>query len=142
MDTFTSRRALIGCAGLAAIGAAIPLAASALLANSAIERHWRDRCAAYREFEADPDVLDDEERANAFWDRIEATEVAILNSADVSPRAAELRLWVAWAHTDHGAQLDNLVAQGDVASLLKVRDHLDWHEKLIFAAILNLRGEG
>jgi hypothetical protein len=142
MTTPTIRRALIGGAGLG--GAA--LIAPAIVATASrptgvlIERHWQDRCAAYREFDADPDVLDDNERANDYWDRIDVSENAILNSADTSVRAAELRLWVAWSHCDETNR--GAVAQGDVPALLRIHDALDWHEKLIFAAILNLRGEG
>ncbi len=142
MTTQTTRRALIGGVGLAGVALVAPaIAATASRQTGAfIERHWQDRCAAYREFDADPNVLDDNERANDYWDRIDVTEEAILNSPDTSVRAAELRLWVAWSHcdeTNHGA-----VAQGDVPALLRIRDALDWHEKLILAAILNLRGEG
>jgi len=120
-----------------------PMSRSAVGAASdaaAIEQHWEDRCAAYREFEADPDVLADNERANDYWDRIDVTEIAILNSLDTSIRAAELRLWVAWSHCD-GRKRPS-VSQGDVPALIAIRASLDWHEKLIFGAILNLRGEG
>ena len=107
---------------------------------AAIEQHWQDRCAAYREFEADPDVLDNNERANDYWDRIDVTEIAILNSPDTSIRAAELRLWVAWSHCE--GRNRRAVSQEDVPALLAIRPSLDWQEKLIFTAILNLRGEG
>lgn len=145
MEINTSRRALIGGAGLAAIMVTAPIVASALPGSASIERHWLDRCVAYREFEADPDVLDDNERANDYWDRIDAAEIAILNSPDVTARAAELRLWVAWSHcqpSSHGTDVGPLVALGDVSALHRIRDSLDWNEKLIFAAILYLRGEG
>lgn len=140
MTMHTTRRALVGSVGLAAVALVGPAAASMLPVASSIEDHWQARCAAYREFEADPIVLDDNERANDYWDRIDATEIAILNSPDASPRAAELRLWVAWSHCD-GRNREG-VSQGDVQALRHVHSSLDWHEKMIFAAILTLRGEG
>lgn len=136
-----TRRAVFGTAGLAGVALMVPsiAVATASPASSEIERQWHDRCVAYREFEGDPDVLEDNERANEYWDRIDATEIAILNSADSGTRATELRLWVAWSHCDETNR--PAVAQGDVPALLSIRHRLDWHEKLIFAAILNLRGE-
>lgn len=140
MNPNTTRRTLIAGTGLAAVLAAAPIAARALPTCAGIEEHWRDRCTTYREFDADPAVLDDNERANDYWDRIDAAESAILNSPDTSIRAAELRLWVAWSHCDETNR--TAVAQGDVEALHRIRRSLDWHEKLIFTAILNLRGEG
>ncbi|WP_375249260.1 hypothetical protein [Sphingomonas sp.] len=140
MTMHTTRRALVGGVGLAAVALVGPAAASKLPKASSIEGHWQTRCAAYREFEADATVLDDNERANDYWDRIDATEIAILDSPDTSIRAAELRLWIAWSHCDDRNREG--VAQGDVQALRRVHSSLDWHEKLIFAAILNLRGEG
>lgn len=140
-----SRRALIAGAGLAALTTTLPVVAHALPSSFSIEQHWQARCQAYREFEADPEVPDDNERTNDYWDRIDAAEIAILNSPDTSARAAELRLWVAWSHANpsHAAgRASNFVELGDVSALLRIRSGLDWHEKLIFAAILNLRGEG
>lgn len=140
MSSQPTRRTLIGSAGLTAVVAAVPFAASAVPDPSNIEQHWQARCTAYREFDADPLVLDDDERANGYWNRIDAAEIAILNSPDTSRRATELRLWVAWSHCDEANR--TAVAQGDVPTLRRVHASLDWHEKLIFAAILNLRGEG
>lgn len=140
MSPHTSRRALIGGIGVVAIASTAPFATAAQSYSSSIEKHWQDRCTAYREFEADPVVLDDHERANDYWDRIDAAEIAILNSHDKSTRATELRLWLAWSHCD-GRNREG-VAQADVQALRRVHSSLDWHEKLIFAAILNLRGEG
>ena len=139
MSSHTNRRSILAGAGIATVLAGLPVAAPAL-PSSSIEKHWRDRCIAYREFEADPIVLADNERANDYWDRIDAAEVAILNNPDTSTRAAELRLWVAWSHCDETNR--TAVAQADVPVLRGMHASLDWHEKLIFAAILNLRGEG
>jgi hypothetical protein len=140
MSPHTTRRDLIAGTGIAAVLAAAPVRARALPTIANIEKHWLDRCIAYREFEADPVVLDDNERATDYWDRIDAAEIAILNSPDTSTRAAELRLWVAWSHCDETKR--EAVAQGDVPALRRIHSDLDWHEKLLFAAILNLRGEG
>lgn len=139
MSPHATRRSIIAGTGIAAVLAAMPIAAPALPMSN-IEKHWRDRCIAYREFEADPEALNDSERANDYWDRIDAAEVAILNSPDTSNRAAELRMWVAWSHCDETNR--TAVAQADVPALRGIHASLDWHEKLIFAAILHLRGEG
>ncbi|MEH3099813.1 hypothetical protein [Sphingomonas adhaesiva] len=140
MSLHATGRSMVAGTGIAAMLVAVPTAASSLPAISSIEKHWRDRCIAYREFEADPVALDDTERANDYWDRIDAAEVAILNNPDTSTRAAELRLWVAWSHCDETNR--TAVSQADVPALRGIHASLDWHEKLIFAAILNLRGEG
>ncbi len=145
MNTVTSRRTLIGWVGLAAVAGTISAAAGAMPAASSIEAHWQDRCRAFREFEADDRVPDDLDLTQAYWDRIDAAEIGILESPDTSARAAELRMWVAWSHADPshvaGRACDS-VRQGDVSALRRIQRGLDFHEKLIFAAILNLRGEG
>ena len=135
-----SRRALIGGAGLAAVLVASPVVASATPPLSNIEQQWQSRCQAFLVLANDPD--DDEEKVA--WDRIDAAEVAILHSPDNSTQATELRLWVAWSHADMSrvaGPVSRLVSQGDVPALLSIQPDLDWHEKLLFAAILNLRGE-
>ncbi|MGJ3629835.1 hypothetical protein AB5I41_28930 [Sphingomonas sp. MMS24-JH45] len=66
--------------------------------------------------------------------------MAILNNPDTSTRAAELRLGLAWSHCDETNR--TAAAQADVSALRDIHASLNWHEKLIFAAILNLRGEG
>ena len=142
----TTRRALFAVAGLASLAIVTPaLAAVAGPSDDAdIERHWHARAQAYREFEADPHVLDDDDAADPYWARIDAAEIAILNSPASTPRAAEIRLWVAWSHARSSslAGSDVLVAQGNYEALQNAQPRFDWHEKLIFAAIGNLRGEG
>lgn len=103
-----------------------------------IDQIWQDRCTTFRAFENAPPMED--ESAIAYWDRRNEAEVAILASPDTSARAAEIRLWVAWSHYDETDRTE--VWLGDAAALLPIRDDLDWNEKLLFAAILNLRGEG
>ena len=139
MQTDLSRRTLLGGGGLAVMAVAVvPAAARAHMPD--IERHWQERARAYREFEADPSVLDDELYAKPYWDRIDAAEEAILGSRDTSARATEIRLWTAWSHTDR--ELAEAITQGDVAALRARYADFDWHEKLLFTAILALRGEG
>ena len=135
MTILTSRRSLL-TGGAAAIATSAVCIASA---PDSIEYHWQARRQAFQEFEADALVLDDAVTAQNYWDRVDAAEMAILNSPDTSPRATEIRLWVAWWHTDVTHR--EAVSQGAVAALLPIRNDLDWEEKLIFAAILNLRGE-
>lgn len=132
-----TRRAMIGGAGLAVLGVAV--AATGPAAASEIERHWQERAQTYREFDADPVVLYDHESAKPYWARIDAAEEAILASTDSSTRATEIRLWTAWSHTDR--ELGTAITQGDTATLRAHFDDLDWHEKLLFSAILALRGE-
>jgi len=154
MGMTTTRRDMIRLAtsaaayagGAAIVGGGIALAGEAKGAtpmDREIERHWQERARAYREFEADPHVLDDDDAATPYWTRIDAAENAILASTSTTPRANEIRLWVAWSHapSSSAAAGDVLVAQGDYAELKKAQRRFDWHEKLIFAAIGNLRGE-
>lgn len=115
-----------------------PLPAVPPVQYADIEQAWADRCTTYREFDADPDLLNDHERANDYWDRIDVAENAILSSPAAGIRAAELRLWVAWSHCQ--PSFSGAVAQGDALAIQRQHDDLDWHEKLIFAAILDLRG--
>lgn len=144
----TTRRDMLRLATSAAIvggGIALPSEArGASPADHAIEQHWRDRARAYREFEADPHVLDDDDAALPYWDRIDAAEVAILAGPSVTARATEIRLWIAWSHSPKSAatrQQDTSVAQGDFAALRTIQPRLDWHEKMLFVAIATLRGE-
>ncbi len=106
------------------------------------ERHWQDRCAAFREFEADARVLDDQEAQDSYWGRIDAAEIAILASTFRTRRTAELQLWIAWSHyRPSSSTIKKLVMQGDYAALTRRRGDLDWNEKMLFAAITTLRGE-
>ena len=139
MPTNVSRRALLGSGGLAVI-AATTIPATVLASMPDIERYWLERARAYREFEADPLVLDDEHHAGPYWARIDAAEEAILASQDTRARATEIRLWTAWSHTDR--ELAEAITQGDVAALRPRYADFDWHEKMLFTAILALRGEG
>lgn len=138
MRTNVSRRALLGSGGLAVIAAtAIPAVALASITD--IEQHWQERARAYREFEADPLVLEDDARAVRYWNRIDPAEAAILASSDNSPRAVEIQLWTAWSHTER--EMGHAITQGDVATLRRRFSDFDWHEKMLFTAILALRGE-
>lgn len=139
MATTPTRRAMLGAAGLAIAAVALPAAASTFHRGAGIEQHWQDRAQAYRESEADPIVLDNDERSQSYWARIDAAEAGILASRDTSARANEIRLWTAWSHTDR--VLAVAIEQGDVATLLPRFASLDWHEQLLFTAILALRGE-
>lgn len=147
MVVHTSRRALFGGAGLIAAAALAKCGSTPAYADAdhdaLIEKHWNARCAAFRGFEDDPLTPDDNDRSNFYWDTIEEAEVAILESRSTSLRAAEIRLWVGWSLTDHPgiAGVDLAVRTGDIASLLPIRHWLEWHEKMLFSAILNLRGE-
>lgn len=146
MTAHISRRALFGGAGLIAVAALANCGstpAHAATGDAGIERHWRARCAAFRAFEDDPLTPDDTDRSNSYWDKIEEAEVAILGSSDTSLRAAEIRLWVGWSAIGPSAMkgVDLAVRTGDLPALQKMRHRLDWHEKMFFAAILNLRGE-
>lgn len=140
MQIDLSRRTLLGGSGGLAVMAATAVPTAFRGSVSDIERHWQDRRRAYREFEADPRVLDDDQHASPYWARIEAAEEAILGSRDTGARATEIRLWTAWSHTDR--ELAEAITQGDVAALRPRYADFDWHEKLLFTAILALRGEG
>lgn len=145
MASPTTRRALLRAVTIAPVALAAPgLATTVTLPRTGgdIERHWQDRCAAYRAFNADDATYTDPDREWAYWDRIDAAEAGILNSPENGARAAEVKLWVAWSHYPNTGDRDPDIAQGNVPALRAVRDDMDWHEKLIFAAILNLRGEG
>lgn len=142
----TSRRALFGGAGLIAVAALAKCGSTPAHADTddaGIERHWSARCAAFRAFENDPLTPDDTDRSNSYWDTIEELEIAILGSSDTSLRAAEIRLWVGWSAIGPSAMngVDLAVRTGDLPALRQMRHRLDWHEKMLFAAILNLRGE-
>lgn len=140
-----NRRALIGGAGIAAVivaGSAAVAAGPAI--NNELEQHWLNRCAAFREIEADPDCFDQDVSA-AYWARIDAAEIAIVGDRSGTKRAAELQLWVAWSHAGPSCvvgRVSEMVQQGDLAALRAIYPGLDWHEKALFAAIANLRAEG
>ena len=140
--TMTRRAALTGAASASIIMAAGGAAAMIPTTRDEVERHWQNRCNAYREFEADAQVLDDHEVETAYWRRIDAAEIAILASTFRTRRTAELQLWIAWSHHEPSSStVEKLVSLGDYAALAPMRGGLDLDEKMLFAAITTLRGE-
>ena len=140
--TITRRAAMTGAASASIIMAAGGAAAMIPTSRDEVEYHWQDRCIAYREFEADAQVLDDHEVETAYWRRNDAAEIAILASTLRTRRTAELQLWIAWSHYEPSSSaIEKLVNQGDYAALASMRGGLDWNEKMLFAAITTLRGE-
>jgi hypothetical protein len=140
--TMTRRAALTGAASASIIMAAGGAAAMIPTTWDEVERHWQDRCAAFREFEADDLAFTDKAREQAYWTRIDAAEIAILATTFRTRRTAELQLWIAWSHyhPSSGA-IEKLVTHGVYADLARMRADLDWNERMIFAAISTLRGE-
>lgn len=112
-----------------------------------LERLWDERCRALAEYDADFAAMEDEAINRSYWDRIEAAEDAIVEHASTTPRAAELRLWIALFHGSgsHVSRIEGPVAiaiqQGETAPLIAAYAQLDFHEQAILIAILNLRGE-
>ena len=140
--TMTRRAALTGAVSASIIMAAGGAAAMIPTTRDEVERHWQDRCAAYRELEADERFLDDDAVQEPYWRRIDAAEIAILASTFRTRRTAELQLWIGWSHYDPSTStIEKLVTQGDYAALAAMRGDLDWNEKMLFAAITTLRGE-
>lgn len=115
-------------------------------APRSIEDIWQDLCRAYTAFNADP-KWEDAEVAASYFDRIDKAEMDIVEHPCATRRAAEIRLWIALRYTAtssvsrQGSRIAHAIEQGDAAPIIAARDELDWQEKLIFAAILNLRGE-
>lgn len=140
--TMTRRAALTGAASASIIMAAGGAAAMIPTTRDEVERHWQDRCNAYRQFEADARVFHNPAVEAAYWRRIDAAEIAILASTFRTRRTAELQLWIAWLHSQPSSSVvEALVTQGDYSTLAKMRGDLDWREKMLFAAIGTLRGE-
>jgi hypothetical protein len=140
--TMTRRTAMTGAVSASIIMAAGGAAAMIPTTRDEVERHWQDRCAAYRELEADERFLDDDAVQEPYWRRIDAAEIAILASTFRTRRTAELQLWIGWSHYDPSSStVEKLVTQGDYAALAMMRGDLDWNEKMLFAAITTLRGE-
>ena len=110
-----------------------------MAAARSIEEIWQERRELFDAYCADDSTFDDPAKDQSYWDRIDQTEVAILSHPDTSVRAAEIRLWIAWWHCNP-TRID-AVAVGHVEAHRRHHEKLDWHEKLIFAAILNIRGE-
>lgn len=138
----TRRAALTGAASASIIMAAGGAAAMIPTTRDEVERHWQDRCAAYRELEADERFLDSDPVQKPYWRRIDTAEIAILASTFRTRRTAELQLWIAWSHYDPSSStIERLVTQGDYAALAAMRGDLDWNEKMLFAAICTLRVE-
>lgn len=115
--------------------------------DEGLERLWDERCRALAEYDADDAAMDDEAINRSYWDRIEAAEDAIVAHTSTTPRAAELRLWIALFHGSgsHVSRIAGPIAsaiqQGETAPLTAAYDQLDFHEQAILVAILNLRGE-
>ncbi len=140
--TMTRRAALTGAASASIIMAAGGAAAMIPTTRDEVERHWQDRCNAFRELEADERFLYNDAVQDAYWRRIDAAEIAILASTFRTRRTAELQLWIAWSHYQPSSRtIEALVAHGAYADLARMRADLDWNEKMLFAAITTLRGE-
>jgi hypothetical protein len=138
----TRRAALTGAASASIIMAAGGAVAMIPTTRDEVERHWQDRCAAFRELEADERFLDNDAVQAPYWRRIDAAEIAILASTFRTRRTAELQLWIAWSHYQPSSRtIEALVTHGAYADLARTRADLDWNERMLFAAISTLRGE-
>lgn len=138
----TTRRALLGGAGIAAALAAAPITAAATAAQSdprleALFADWQ-RCRNAIENSGD---LADDDADQPYWDRIDAAEIAILNAPDATPRLATMRLWIALQHSILGKEATMAINNVDLAYFLARAETYDWNERHIINAIAALGGQ-
>lgn len=150
MTTQTTRRALIGGAGLAAITAIVPAvtARSATVTSKDVEllAHWEGRQRSYAQIVANGSYYTGELHSPSATRKHDAHEVPIVAATATTARGALAQAWLAW---DAQGQIRNdddrnryaLIHAADYEALadMERRKELDWDDSTMFAVIRSLR---
>jgi hypothetical protein len=148
MTTQTTRRALIGGAGLAAVAAITPaLAARSTTGNDAeLLRRWNRRQDLYAQACARGPWFYAETHSNELCVKHDAQEVPIVDTTAETIRGALAQAWLAWdaqgdvrTEDDHKLAAFIHAADFDALADLERRKLLDWDDSTMFAVIRSLR---
>lgn len=148
MATQTTRRALLGGAGLAAAVAIVPaIAASTTTGNDAeLLARWNMRQDLYAQACARGPWFYAETRSRELCVKHDAQEIPITSATAETVRGALAQAWLAWdaqgdVRTEADRKLAALIHSADFAALadLERRKQLDWDDTTMFAVIRSLR---
>lgn len=107
---------------------------------------WDRRKAAYATYNALP--LTDcpgtsyTPAEQAELDIIDQAEAEILAAKAATPRGVEIQLWIAFSHMLTSRDEDEAATREDIDWFASKGDALDWHDRFMVAAIINLRAMG
>lgn len=141
METQTTRRALLGGAGLVAATAIVPaIAATRIRPSNTVEAAWAEYWAAMDAMNAATEA-ESENGDSAVWQRIGAAGRAIEEAPDTGPRVAEIRLWfyLTWVITTQDEW--DAIRREDIAWLSEHRNSDEYADRIAVAAIKALRTE-
>jgi len=148
MANETTRRALIGGAGLAAVALAAPVIAAAApsAGDAALLAHWEVRQRSYAQMMADGTYYDSARNAPALLNDHDTHEIAAMKATARTPQGALAQAWIAWEAQgsvwDDGDRTRNaLIHAADFDALERMeRDHeLDWDDVAMLTVIRSLR---
>lgn len=114
--------------------------------DASILAAWDRRKAAYAIYNALP--LTDCPGASytpaeqAQLDIVDQAEAEILTDMVTTPRGVEIQLWIAFSHMLTSREEDAAATREDIDWFASKGDALDWHDRFMVAAIINLRAMG
>lgn len=141
MATQTTRRALIGGAGLAAVVAMAPAVATVHTQSpGTVEAAWSEWWSAMEAMSASP-TQEQDGPDSPVWQRIKAAGRTIEEAPDTGPRVAEIRLWfyLTWVITTQDEW--DAVRREDIAWMGEHRNSDEYADAIAIAAIKALRTE-
>lgn len=149
MSTQTTRRALIGGAGLAAAVAVVPAIAARSTANgndAELLARWNMRQDFYGQACARGPWFYAETHSSELCAKHDAQEVPIVNATAETIRGALAQAWLAWdaqgdIRTEDDRKLAALIHSADFAALadLERRKLMEWDDCTMLALIRSLR---
>jgi hypothetical protein len=148
MTTQTTRRALIGGAGLAAVAAITPaIAARSTTGNDAeLLARWNLRQDTYAQACARGPWFYAETHSTELCVKHDAQEIPIVDATAETVRGALAQAWLAWGaqgqvrtEDDHKRAALIHAADFDALADLERRKQLDWDDSTMFAVIRSLR---
>ncbi len=149
MTTTTTRRTLIGGAGLAAVATAAPAIAAATpiaAADGDLLAHWEGRQQSYAQMMADGTYYDAVSLAPALMDVHDNHEIAAMKAKACTPQGALAQAWIAWeaqgtVWRDEDRARNALIHAADFDALehLERDRELDWDDSVMLGLIRSLR---
>ena len=134
VSTDTTRRALLGGAGLLASAVVIGATATAAEPHADLERlfaAWQASITRINDLNISLTPAEDE----ALWAVVDNAEEAIRASAAKSPRIAEMRLWIALQHMTTSYADSAACCSENLAALLANEVERDWEQRVAISAL-------
>lgn len=140
MMTDTTRRALLGGAGLASVALIAPAIAATATHGTTLEQDWQIIRRGRGALEGSTDQAFEDRQ----WAIIDAASYRILAADSRTPRAATIQLLVGMMNTASAGQddqeIERLVLAEDIGGLVAADEAgtLDWHTKFYVRALVTL----